>query len=597
MDATPDSLDTSLDMLDMLDMSRDEDVDGSSDQGSDQRADQDAEADEMSCSPVVECPAEACGLIDNGCEGTIDCGTCACVNGQPSEPTCGTCGLMTPSCDNDELLCEEINYLEGFDGNCSQLIYVDASSAGGLEQGTKQEPYATIKQAFDFVNGRPAGSKWIVVLSQVEQTHQGILEIPKNTSLMGGYSTDWVRTENRTVISAGGRLDSSWVPFEQRGDRVGLLVRDNQDVLIDGIEINQVDVGTPLPGSDSIGMLFTRSFGSLNNVYVQAVSGADGADGVDGSKGNDGPDGVDGRLVNIILSRNAPGINNTVIADCPLTRGGNGGEGGESSGEDGDNGEAGVTGAAGGTGGSDQSIPNGKGGIATNGSDGADAILSAPGSGFSSPLLTSTTSYFSVANIDGKQGANGEDGTGGGGGGGGSHRIDLNLAGAGGGSGGYGGCGGEGGQGGQGGGSSIGLLLLNASLVYMTNSSFAASQGGRGGANAAGGAGGTGGDRGRGGRGEVDTYRAFTNSGGYGGLGGDGGQGSRSHPGLGGHSIGIGCVSSPNVTSDEATLMSVTSFSNPSQGGPYRVREANDPTRADGGLNQLAAGCASLVFN
>jgi hypothetical protein len=120
--------------------------------------------------------------------------------------------------------------------------------------------------------------------------------------------------------------------------------------------------------------------------------------------------------------------------------------------------------------------------------------------------------------------------------------------GASGGAGGTGGCGGHGGGGGPAGGSSIALVVVEAT-VTLEDVMMAASRGGNGGAA---GDGQTGGQKGSGGDSGAGAGTAFSSCG-----GGDGGQGGLGGPGgggQGGHSLGIAFQGSIAPTGGEFSI-------------------------------------------
>jgi len=96
------------------------------------------------CEPIVVCPAEACGMVDDGCGGSLECEPCACQGGVPVETTCGPCGLGQVVCDSATGgSCETPSVVEGIEG-CEAMLFVDQGASG---DGSKGSPFGTISDA------------------------------------------------------------------------------------------------------------------------------------------------------------------------------------------------------------------------------------------------------------------------------------------------------------------------------------------------------------------------------------------------------------------------------------------------------------------
>jgi hypothetical protein len=192
-------------------------------------------------------------------------------------------------------------------------------------------------------------------------------------------------------------------------------------------------------------------------------------------------------------------------------------------------------------------MPKGEGGrgedsegtACSGGQHGTEGGMGEAGSGAKGPGMISAAGYTGNNGVDGLAGKPGQ----GGGGGGGARgtlgavcpgaKRQADVPGASGGAGGSGGCGGRGGGGGQAGGSSIALMILDAS-VQLENVDLSAGKaggGGQGGKGQKGGKAGSGGGSGHG----IDSALNSCD----GGDGGDGGRGGPGGGGQGGHSLGI----------------------------------------------------------
>jgi hypothetical protein len=326
-------------------------------------------------------------------------------------------------------------------------------------------------------------------------------------------------------------------------------------------------------GGSSIAVLDDQADLTLENVDIAAGAGMDGTAGAtqmqvttlpiaNGTNGN-APTGCS----TVSVTDGAGGTN--MCSGTP-TNGGSGGNGiAGSVGEPGGSGQP-MTPANGGAG--QTTTPCQPGGTGNEATAGA-AATGSPGTGASGIGDISASGYQAPTAIVGGPGTPGQ----GGGGGGAAHSCDVNdmFAGPSGGGGGAGGCGGAPGNPGTSGGSSIGILVLNATLTLDTVN-IMAKGGGAGGNGGGGQSGGNGGlPGGSGGSGACP-----------GGLGGQGGAGGPGAGGAGGHSVGIAFKGGTPPTVNGSIVIS------PGAGGPSGVG-ADGMTQTQG-----AAGlrCTTLDF-
>jgi hypothetical protein len=242
----------------------------------------------------------------------------------------------------------------------------------------------------------------------------------------------------------------------------------------------------------------------------------------------------------------------TTCSTGDTSTGGNGGDGGTITSEPSSDAPTPTPGGPGGDGTSSSpsstaEAGQGKGGAGesstgtacSDGSNGAGGSAGKAGAGATGAGMISAAGY---QGNNGAPGLAGKPGQGGGGGGGARGALGALCPGAGGradvpgasgGAGGSGGCGGLGGGGGQAGGSSIALMILDATvqLENVDLSAGKAGRGGQGGTGQRGGKAGSGGGRADGIDGALESCR--------GGNGGDGGRGGPGGGGQGGHSLGI----------------------------------------------------------
>ena len=109
------------------------------------------------CEPLEQCPADTCGMVEDTCGGTLDCGACACEDGTLTltEDACGPCGLGRLTCDAGQTgaaTCSIEGDLYGLSAALSEeecastLLYVD-HAASGPQTGEPASPFATYAQA------------------------------------------------------------------------------------------------------------------------------------------------------------------------------------------------------------------------------------------------------------------------------------------------------------------------------------------------------------------------------------------------------------------------------------------------------------------
>lgn len=543
--------------------------------------------EDMTCQPKATCDAGVCGMVDDGCGGTldcgapktcadlgglcgshddgcggtIDCGQCLCENGQPTQPTCDVCGLIELQCDGDQSSCKgaSVEELDGVsESDCAKsILYVDASYGPG-GNGTKTQPYDTVVKALDDAKIQTE-IKAIVIAGSA--TYEGTLVLKSGVSILGGYSSN------------------NWLPNPQERPTIqGSLVA-GQDVF--GIKAQDIEKPTLLrnlkvttpdapEAKDNYGLYIIRSSKlALYRVSVDAGKGGQGKGGDVGEAGFPttpnsleltGKFGGDGEGVwnetrrQQIVSNGLPLSNEGINSMCSGANGGRGGGGAFKelnsivNSMDGQNAASGTVGGQG----ANDSFP------ASDGKDGVPFTAGAQGGAGGIATGQVDGFLFIRPNAHGSDGSDGSHGPGGAGGGGGwldNYFCDncggnIFQQGPQGGGGGAGGCGGKAGKGGQAGGNSFGLFAVNSSPLKAEFSSFLSAGGGQGGAGGDGGAGGKGSFGRTGGRSVCWAAQGGcktlpTNS--WGSAGGDGADGQVGGPGgggAGGSSFGAYCVQS-----------------------------------------------------
>ena len=544
------------------------------------------------CVPIEQCPTDACGMIDDGCGGRLACEPCTCEQGQPSSPTCGPCGLGRAVCDTEDILTCELPAIPGLEQiTCEDIVHMDAGASGGLDEGTREQPYDQIHEALAEVRtrSRVTGEPQLIVMTSsgelvVEEdpdrpTGVRYLELLDGVSMVGGYSRDWVYDpEGTTTIRSGSTTGAS-------------ALRLTRPSLIEGLVIQAQDATEPGGSSYGLFLAGVSSQLELARLEIRAGRGADGASGEDGDVGEDGLEGADAGQITRVGASSPPVPGMPEVSPCPDIQGGAGGRGQSPEGaQAAEPGQDSMLGARGGA-----AAPGGIAG--QQGQDGADGDPGRAGEPGPEPQLDAGQfmgmSWSHAA--DGSPGTPGRPGQGGGGGGGGRrdafHAPGMPASsygwGGSGGAGGMGGCGGGPGQGGQGGGSSIGLLIVDSPQVRFRDVSVRAQQAGDGGVGGDGGPGGRGKAGGEGTRQLEDAsgqLKFHDGAGGDGGTGGDGGPGGAGSGGAGGHSYGAFC---------DALITGIGQLelvpAREGRGG----RHGGDGADAPDGLSQAQLGCGA----
>lgn len=387
-------------------------------------------------------------------------------------------------------------------------VFVDSTGGDDLNvPSTKAAPMKSLAAALAQV---PNGG---VVYACSGAAFDGPVTVPAGVTIHGGLAcTTWAYdAQTPTIITA----PSDMVPVR--------LARGTATTVLADLYVQ----ATPAfaAGGSSIGVIADRATARLERVLVVTGNATAGAAGTTpqeavtaGVVGNPGAGGCTALAI-------SGGPMTSLACSNGTTTGGKGGDGAYY----GYDGVSGTTGPANfGAGHGMNPVPG-----CSVGGPGAAGAVGSTGTPATGAGTITAQGYTGVAGDVGGVGAPGQ----GGGGGGGASSFGVcavnSFGGASGGSGGTGGCGGAGGTGGRPGGSSIGIISVDATLVFSAVT-ITTGDGGDGGGGGAGQAGGEGGDGAGGG---TAPYAAC--SGGKGGAGGLGGVGGG---GLGGHSLGIAYI-------------------------------------------------------
>lgn len=525
----------------------------------------------------------SCGMHVDGCGGQLDCGPCECDGGQPSEPSCGICGLGSSSCDAGALSCA-LPELSGLvEQDCESAIFYVDSSHSGEETGSRNAPFKSISAALLASN---AQTKLIAIRGG--ELYRETIIAKDGVHLVGGFDAQWrYNPTSYAIINA---------PAPQDDHVFGLKLQDiTSPTLIANLNISTEDAA-PEHANYAV-YAHNAAPTTLLRIKAQAGKGGAGVDGTPGETGADGPNGLDGNpgggvsIPNPIPNPNFGKGGASVMSPCNSSSGAGGH--GATSNISGDMppqaGEPSSGGAPGGRPSYTTAIPAqaGSPGPALN-----ERAMDGPGGKPSSDIENNL--WVPKTQAHGTIGENGQSGAGGGGGAGGYYHALIaspSIGGPGGGSGGDGGCGGTGGGGGTSGWASFGLFVTSSEGLNSKYSIFKGAEGGHGRHGAKGGAGGTGGIGGKGST-QVCKYRLVQQgSGGIyitvfeyydcmtahskagdGGKGANGQQGGAGGGGAGGPSFGAFCVGSTLDVDDSVTFLAGAG----GQGGKGGDNQGND---------------------
>ena len=506
---------------------------------------------QTTCEPDATCVT--CGVFDDGCGGTLDCGPCPCVNGVKSDlvgVACGACDLGTYTCGPNETgigSCEmPIPGIESL--TCDDIVFV-LGGVGG--DGSKISPLNDVLEAVALA--KSTDRHLVVVGDQNTYSMDGPLELVEGIHIIGGFDSSFVPSPSNKPVLINNK-DSYEHLFAARAIELGATT------YLKNVELRTTFAANA--GENTYGLWAYRA----NGLVLTNVTLAPGRGGV-------GERGADGIVLPDFGNRGAPGWNGYFRPSSPTGTGGwprvgpalmwapngcndlpeySGGIGGTGAGYPASGSASNLLAATAGTrwgGGGVGGLPGVNftaTSLGTSGQDGADGMagsISGDEGSAGAGMGSMKALYFERLGAGGDGGV-GEPGRGGAGGGG-AGAYNIATGGQSGGGGGGGGCGGGGGKGGGAGGSSFALVLLDSVGFSYTELELKAGPGGIGGG------GGQGHPGALGGTGGASSNELLTNNGlepktsaihsGAGGDGGKGARGGHGGGGAGGHSIGVWC--------------------------------------------------------
>ncbi len=500
----------------------------------------DPSANVETCEPATECPATACGSVDDGCGGTIECTVgCECLDGEVQIESCGTCGLGQTSCadgatgDGDCAMPPIPEALVIEPAECATRVHHVSTSASQSGDGSADSPYQSLNAAI-----QAASDDDIILYSSPMPTPGERITIDRRVHIIGGYTTSFAYQPTSRSLIRVATPSTGIIPGST--PTIGLEIADVQgQVVLAHLDIETADASltTDSEAASSNVAIWAHDAEEVRLVDTKVRAGDATAPPSRNFVATPGSNGAAGGNAPTDGSPGAAGLN----PRCLAADGGSGGWGGELGSQP----TRGTFSSGGGAAGSpgNSTVPGGfDGGIGDRGADGAKGAHGV----FASQILMDF--WAPAASANGRSGDAGQAGGGGGGGGGALHEYTGDgtyKKGTGGGGGGAGGCGGQPGLGGKAGGASIALLTVNSNVTADATSELFAGRGGDGEDGFHGAAGGSGG---RGGYGTSSTIYHPTGTSttlpwtsADGGRGADGGAGGPGGGGAGGPSFVVFC--------------------------------------------------------
>ena len=236
------------------------------------------------CVPLSQCLVSQCGIVDDGCGGTLDCGQCRCEGGQPVSETCGQCGLGQSSCTaqgstNDGFACAyPIDPLRSISeaGDCSKVVYVSQALGATGASGSSDDPFATYAEAAAVA--QPGG----VILLDVAGRYEEELVIKDGVHIFGGY-----RPSAGEWQFAPGLQASINPPQVIDGDTFGIRAEDvSMPVVVGALSVTAPDApetkssyGVYVSNTPALSLTDLNIRAGRGGEATAAMAGADGADG------------------------------------------------------------------------------------------------------------------------------------------------------------------------------------------------------------------------------------------------------------------------------------------------------------------------------
>lgn len=421
---------------------------------------------------------------------------------------------------------------DGFDGDLTRSVFVDAVNGLDTNAGTQAAPVQTLSYAATL-------GKQQIHLSTDPQT--GDVTLADAVGVYGGYTAGgaWARTSTKSLIT--GRLIANPI--------------DAGRVVLERLEVNAPAATVPGTASVAVTVRNAASTSRITSCRFAGGAGANGADGLAAAPVNSGDTGAAGST-GALSGDGGVGATGADCGDAGTSADGFTGGGSLNTGV----GQAGLDATRGGVGSAATIVDGGMfdgvdGGAALAGLAGAASITrpAEPPAGSLGSIIAAQWQGVSLGTW-----APAQSGLPGGGGGAGGGLIDLGSAllarGGGAGGGGSGGCGARSGTAGQPGGASIALVLVDSSPT-LSDVQLISAMAGRGGNGGTAGSPGTGGLGGAGAVGQT-IATGVAGSGNRGASGGAGGVGRQGPGGWGGPVVGLFCGGTSAPVTDSSTTWS-----------------------------------------
>ncbi len=236
------------------------------------------------CEPLDACPADICGMVDDGCGGFLDCGVCPCVDGVPTEVACGACELGLSACAANETgfgTCEMP--IPGItDLTCEDIIFV---RGGGAGDGSKASPLNDVQAAI--AQAGTSDKHLVVIGGSSTMSMNGPLDVVEGIHVIGGFDDAFLPSPTEQPVLLNAMATSPNVFAGRAIDVVGTTHLKN-------VKLTTADATTS--GANTYGLWALRANGLvLTNVTLAPGLPGDGVAGTAGTSSIDGQNGFPGR--------------------------------------------------------------------------------------------------------------------------------------------------------------------------------------------------------------------------------------------------------------------------------------------------------------
>ena len=240
------------------------------------------------CAPLAQCPADVCGMLEDGCGGMLDCGACACQAGTLTldDDACGPCGLGQLECASGHTgtaTCSLPSRWLGLTDQLSKaacdeaLVHVDPTYQEASD-GSAIAPYRTYAEALD-----AADPGDVILIRSVDSLHEQVV-VRDGISVIGGMS----RPRQDRWVHVPGQITTFEAPPAGQDNAIGLWATDiSTDTWVAHLSVRAPAASE---GYSSYGLLAVDA--PELRLHHSHFEGGPAGDGLEGAPGDHGANGV-----------------------------------------------------------------------------------------------------------------------------------------------------------------------------------------------------------------------------------------------------------------------------------------------------------------